>query len=98
MDKKKLQTDQQTDTVTPIAPQTRSGGYTCNNTSTMLNSLLDKKILEFIKLKAFAGDKINTTNMTSFMFDREKYIVGKGEHPGFLLFPRCVNPFPNTSL
>ena len=37
------------------------------------------KILDQIKLKAFADDKLNVTKMIISVFDRVENIVGKGE-------------------
>ena len=37
------------------------------------------KILDQIKLKAFADDKLNVTKIMISVFDREENIVGKGE-------------------
>ena len=57
-----------------------------------LNSILNNKILDWSKLKAFAGDKIKVLKMMIFLFDRVVNIVGKGENAGnqhFLLFPQC---------
>ena len=46
------------------------------------NSLSNDKILDLSKLKAFADDKVNAANMTSYIFDRKENIVGKGEIAG----------------
>ena len=57
-----------------------------------LNSLPNDKTLDVTKLKAFADDKINVTQMMIPVFDRVENIVGKGENAGnqhFLLFPQC---------
>ena len=57
-----------------------------------INSLPNDKILDVIKLKAFADDKINVAQMMIPVFDRVENIVGKGEHAvyqHFLLFPQC---------
>ena len=35
-----------------------------------VNPLPDDKILDVIKLKAFAGDKLNVTNMPASLYDR----------------------------
>ena len=45
-----------------------------------------------IKLKAFADDTLNATQMTISVFDRLENIVGKEENAGyqhFLLFTQC---------
>ena len=50
------------------------------------------KKLTWSKLKAFADNKINVTQMIISVFDRVKNIEGKGENAGyhhFLLFPQC---------
>ena len=61
------------------------------------------------KLKAFAEDKMNVSQMMIPVFDKVENIVGKGENAGyqhFPLFPQCfqkasflgggvINPFPN---
>ena len=57
-----------------------------------LNSLPDDKILDWSKLKAFADDNFDITEMVQFFPDQVENIVGKGENAGyqhFLLFPRC---------
>ena len=49
-----------------------------------INSLPNYKILDMIKLKAFADEKLNVS-----IFDREANTIGKGENAGyqhFLLF------------
>ena len=56
------------------------------------NSLPNGKILDWSKLKAFAGNKINGSKMMISLSDRVENIVGKGENAGyqhFLLFPQC---------
>ena len=45
----------------------------------LLNPLTDNKILDQTKLKAFADNKLNVTNMIIFVFDRVENILGKGE-------------------
>ena len=45
----------------------------------MFNPLLDDKISDWSKLKAFADDKLNVTEMIIAVFDRVENIVGKGE-------------------
>ena len=55
------------------------------------NPLLNNKILDMTKLKAFADDKLNIAKMTVSLFDRVENTVGKGENAGskhFLLFHR----------
>ena len=52
--------------------------------------LPDDKILDMIKWKAFADNKLNIAKMTILLFDRIENTVGKGENAGyqhFLLFP-----------
>ena len=59
-----------------------------------INSLPNYKILDMIKLKAFADEKLNV-----LIFDREANTVGKGENAGyqhFLLFLQCF-PKPSSS-
>ena len=56
------------------------------------NSLPNNEILESIKLKAFAGNKINMAKMMISVFDKIENIVGKGKnavYQHFLLFPQC---------
>ena len=45
----------------------------------LFNPLLNNKILNQTKLKAFADDKLSETKMTISVFDRVENIVGKGE-------------------
>ena len=45
----------------------------------LLNPLLDDKILDQTKLKAFADDKLNVTKMIISIFDQVENFVGKGE-------------------
>ena len=62
-----------------------------------LNFLPDDKVLDLSKLKAFADDKIDVTEILKFVSRRVENIVGKGENAGyqhFLLFPQC---FPKPS-
>ena len=62
-----------------------------------MNSLLNDKILDVTKLKAFADDKLNVARMMFSLFDRVENTVGKGENAGcqhFLLFLLC---FPKPS-
>ena len=56
-----------------------------------INSLPNKKILDWSKLKAFADDKINLNEISKIVLGRVENIVGKGENAGyqhFLLFPQ----------
>ena len=49
-------------------------------------------MLDWSKLKALAGDKIEELNRMIFVFDRVENIVGNRENAGyqhFLLFPQC---------
>ena len=65
--------------------------------SRTVNPLPNYKILELIKLKAFADNKSNFAQMTISLFDRVENTVGKGENAGFqhfLLFQQC---FPRPS-
>ena len=62
-----------------------------------IDSLPYDKFFDVSKLKAFADDKSNVTEMTIFHFEKEENTVGKGENAGyqhFLLFPQC---FPKLS-
>ena len=63
--------------------------FTCRK----LNSFTtNHKTLDWCKMKAFADDKLNVTQMTKFILDRVENIVGKEENAGyqhFLLFPQC---------
>ena len=55
-----------------------------------INSLPDDKILDIIKLKAFADDKINVGQMMISVYDRVQNIVEKGQNADnqhFLHFP-----------
>ena len=66
----------------------------CNRpfSSPPLNPLPNGKILDWSKLKAFAGNKINVAKMTISLSDRVENIVGNGENAGFqhfLLLPLC---------
>ena len=59
---------------------------------TVINSLPKDKILDCVKLKAFADDKINLTQKLKLDLERVENISGKGENDGyhhFLLFPKC---------
>ena len=58
----------------------------------MVNSLLNDKISDLYKLKAFADGKIHVTQRLKFVLGRVENIVGKGENAGnqhFLLFTQC---------
>ena len=54
-------------------------------------TLLNDKIFDMTKLKAFADDKVNVAKMMISVFDRLENIVGKGENAGYqhFLFPQC---------
>ena len=71
-----------------------------NNNS--INPLLNSKILDVTKLKAFANDKLKVAEMMISLFDRVENTVGKGENAGyqhFLLFPQCFpKPYSLGSL
>ena len=56
-----------------------------------IKSLLNNKILDWSKFKAFADDKLNFARIMISVSDRVENIVGKGENAGyqhFLLFPQ----------
>ena len=58
----------------------------------LVNSLPNDKFLNRSKLKAFADDKINVTEILKFVLGRVENNAGKGENAGyqhFLLFPQC---------
>ena len=58
----------------------------------VFNTLPNNKILDVIKLKAFADDTISVAEMLISVIDKIENIVGKGENAGyqhFLLFPQC---------
>ena len=58
----------------------------------MVNSNPNNKILDEVKLNAFADDKIIVAQMKISVFDRVENIVGKGENAGYqhlLLFQQC---------
>ena len=60
--------------------------------SSIINSLLDGKILALTKLKALEDDKFNLAYVTISVSERKENIVGKGENAGykhFLLYPQC---------
>ena len=51
-----------------------------------------KKVVDRLKLKAFADDKFNIAKMMISLFNRVGNIVGREENAGyqhFLLFPQC---------
>ena len=55
------------------------------------NLLPIDKILDVMKFKAFADDKIDVAEMMTSIFDSVENTVGKGENAGyqhFLLFPQ----------
>ena len=57
-----------------------------------VNPLLNDKILDCSKLKAFADDKMNVKQKLKFDMGRVENIVGKGENAGyqlFVVFPQC---------
>ena len=57
-----------------------------------INSLPNNQILGWAKLKAFANNKINVTEILKFALERVENIMGKGENPGYqhvLLLPQC---------
>ena len=55
-----------------------------------MNSLLNDKVLDWFKLKAFADNKINVDENLKFVFRWVENIVGKGENAGYQYF----SPFP----
>ena len=59
---------------------------------TALNSLPNKKILDWSKLKEFADNKINVIERLKYVSGWVENLVEKGENAGlhhFLLFPQC---------
>ena len=61
-----------------------------------VNSLPDKKISDWFKLKAFADDKLNMIRLLKLLIQRAETIVGKGENADYqhnLLFPQCFLSF-----
>ena len=46
----------------------------------LFNPLPNDKMLDWSRLKAFADDKINVTQILKFVFERTKNILGKGEN------------------
>ena len=62
----------------------------------MCNSLPSDKIFDWLKLKAFADDKLNMNKKLNFVLESVENIVGKGVNAGyqhFLLFPQCFQKF-----
>ena len=61
-----------------------------------MSLLTNDKVLDVIKLKAFADCKSNVAKMAIYLFDRVENTEGKGTNAGyqhFLLFPLCfLNP------
>ena len=58
----------------------------------MYLTLPNDKMLDWSKLKALEGYKINVTEKLHFALERVENIVGKGGNAGyqhFLLFPQC---------
>ena len=58
----------------------------------VFNSLPNNKIIDWSKFKAFADDKLITTQKFKFVHARVENIVRKGENAGyqhFLLFQQC---------
>ena len=58
--------------------------------SSSIKPLPDSKILDVIKLKALADDKLNVAKMMLSLLDRVENTVGRGENAGYqhlLLFP-----------
>ena len=47
-----------------------------------VNSLPNDKILDFSKLREFAGNRVNVTEKLKFLLERAENIVGKGENAG----------------
>ena len=71
--------------------------------SGLINSLPNNTILDWSKLKVFAGDKINVTEKLKSVLGRVENIVGKVENVIFTtqsqllitLGKKPYNPFPN---
>ena len=62
----------------------------------LLHPLPNNRILEQLKLKAFAGDKINVGQKRHFVFGTIEIIALKGENTSyqhFLHFPQCFQNF-----
>ena len=51
-----------------------------------INLLPNDKLLDWLKLKACADDKINVTYKQKFSLGRVKNIAGKGENAGYQHF------------
>ena len=63
-----------------------------NPLSSSYNFLPNNKVLDWSKLKAFADNKVNSTEKLKFVFGSVENVVGKGENASFqhfLLFPQC---------
>ena len=63
------------------------------------NSIPTDKILDQIKFKALADDKINVTEKFKIVLGREENLLRKGENAGyqyFLLFPKCFEKLPSS--
>ena len=56
--------------------------------SIRVNSLPNKKFLDWAKFKAFADDKSKVAKVMISSFDKLESIVGKGENDGYQLFLR----------
>ena len=67
----------------------------CRTEAFVLNSLPYKKILDWLKLKAFADDKLNIAKMVISPCDRGENIVGKGDRH-FPLFLQCFQSVSST--
>ena len=59
-----------------------------------VNPLPNDKILDLMKLKAFADKKFNVAKKMIFLFDRVENIVGKGVKAGYQHFLLFVQYFP----
>ena len=65
----------------------------------ILNSLPNDKILNWIKLIAFADDKLNSAEKLKFVLERIENSVGTGEnacYQHFLLLPQCFQKASDT--
>ena len=65
------------------------------------NSLPNNKILNWLKLKGFAEDKIKVNQKLKFDLGKVEIVVGKGENAGnqhFLPFPHCFQKLSDTGL
>ena len=58
-----------------------------------ISSLPNDKILDWSKIKAFAGDKKNVAEMIISISDRVENIVGKGENAGYQHVSRFLTMF-----